>query len=108
LLPADGTHHIAGLGNVRQIDLGPDFIAIGARGASGTACGLRFARSRTKMSPHLLRFVLLDGTGVRLFLGDPDFQQDVKDRLALDLQFSGQIVNSNLAHPPFPASTISR
>jgi hypothetical protein len=34
-----------------------------------------------------------------LLLGDPDFQQHVENRLALDFQLSGQIVDSNLAHP---------
>jgi hypothetical protein len=34
-----------------------------------------------------------------LLLGDPDFKQHIENRLALDFQFSGQIVDSNLAHP---------
>jgi hypothetical protein len=53
------------------------------------------------MSPHLLRFVLFDRTGVGLLLGDSDYDQDVKNCFALDFQFPGQIVDSNLTHPPF-------
>jgi len=53
------------------------------------------------MSAHLLCFVFLDRTRVRLLFGDSDFSQDVKNRLALDFQFPGQIVDSNLTHPPF-------
>ena len=52
------------------------------------------------MSPNLYSFVLFDGAGVRLFLGDTHQREHVEDRLALDFQFPGQIVNSNLTHPP--------
>jgi len=34
-----------------------------------------------------------------LLLGDSDFGKNVENRLAFDFQFSGQIVDSNLAHP---------
>jgi hypothetical protein len=32
---------------------------------------------------------------------DPNLWEHVKNGFALDFQFSGQIVDSNLAHPPF-------
>jgi len=54
------------------------------------------------MSTHLLRFVLFNGAGVCLLFGYPDDRKHIEDRLALDFQLSGQVVNSNLAHPPFP------
>jgi hypothetical protein len=57
--------------------------------------------SGAEVSPHFFRFVFLDRTGVRLLLGGADFDQDIKNCLALDFQFPGQIVDSNLTHPPF-------
>ena len=53
------------------------------------------------MGSHLLRFVLLDRTGVRLLFGHPDERERVKNSLALDFQFPGEIVDSNLTHPAF-------
>ena len=61
-----------------------------------TCCG-----SLTREMPaHPLRFIQFERTGVSLLLSDTNLRQDVKDRLALDFQFSRQIVNSNLTHPP--------
>jgi len=55
------------------------------------------------MFPHQFRFVILKRTGVRFFLRDAHRGQNVKNFLALDFQLTGQIVNSNLTHPPsFP------
>jgi hypothetical protein len=51
------------------------------------------------MRAHFNGFVIFNGTGMRLLLGDSDFGKNVENRLAFDFQFSGQIVNSNLAHP---------
>jgi hypothetical protein len=91
--------HIARLGDVRQINLGPDFVRV------APTPGLRWRGLRlsggAKMSPHLLRFVLFDRTGVCLLLGHSDFDQDIQNRLALDFELPGQIVDSNLTHPPF-------
>jgi len=36
-----------------------------------------------------------------LLLGDADFRQYIENGLALDFQFSGEIVDSNFAHPCF-------
>ena len=41
-----------------------------------------------KVRAHLLRLVLLEGTGVRFFLGDPNLLEYVENGLALDFQFS--------------------
>jgi len=48
--------------------------------------------------------MLFNGTGMRLLLGYAYQRQHVENRLAFDFQFSGQIVDSNLAHPPFVSS----
>jgi hypothetical protein len=48
--------------------------------------------------PHELSFVLFKRAGMRFFLGDTDLGQHVKNSLALDLQLTGQIIDSNL-HP---------
>jgi len=58
------------------------------------------------MSLHLFRFVLFQRTGMRLLLGHPDQWQHVEDGLALDFQLSGEIVDSNLAHPAFLAPRV--
>jgi len=52
----------------------------------------------TKALADQLRFVLFQRTGMRLLLGDADLGQDVKNGFALDLQLTGQIIDSNL-HP---------
>jgi hypothetical protein len=88
---------------MREIDFGLDFVRL-----ARAACGFRWARlrfgGRAEMCADLLCFVIFDGARVRLFLGDADFGQNVKNRLALDFQFPGQIVDTNLTHPPFLCS----
>jgi len=99
-LLGDELEHIAGFGDVRQVNLGFDFVSFptGARpGRRGLGLG-----GGAEMRAHLFCFVLLDRTRVRLLLCNSDCDQDIKNRLALDFQFPGQIVNSNLTHPPFP------
>jgi hypothetical protein len=82
-----------------KIDLGLDLVALGAGGTRRLCRTRRFTSIRTEVRPHLNGFVIFNGTGMGLLLGDPDFEQHVENRLAFDFQFSGQIVNSNLAHP---------
>ena len=57
-----------------------------------------------KILLYALRFVHFDGTGVRFLLGDADLDQNVENRLALYLEFSCQIIDSNLVlhSAPFP------
>jgi len=98
-LLGDQLEHIAGLGDVRQVNLGLDLIGFAAGTRLGGR-GLGFC-SGAEMSADLLSFVFLDRTRMRLLLGNSDFSQYVKDGLALDLEFPGQIVDSNLTHPPF-------
>jgi len=52
------------------------------------------------MGTNLYCFVLFERTGMGLLLGDTDFLQHIENRFAFDFQFSGQVVNSNLTHPP--------
>jgi hypothetical protein len=93
--------YISRLGDVREVDLCLDFIGIAAGTPRARRRGLCLGSS-AEVGPHFFRFVLLNRTGVRLFLSDANFEQDIKNRLALDFQLPGQIVYSNLTHPPFP------
>jgi hypothetical protein len=98
-LLGDELEHITWLGDMRQVDLGLDLVAFAASARLGGR-GLGFCRS-AEMRANLLGFVFLDRTRVRLLFSDSDFNQDVKNCLALDFQLPGQIVDSNLTHPPF-------
>jgi hypothetical protein len=53
-------------------------------------------RSPLKDAANFFRDFYRDGTRVRLFLGYTKSRQQVDDRLRLDLQLSGQFVNSDL------------
>jgi hypothetical protein len=100
LLLPDGVQNIAGAGNAGKVDLGLDFVAFRAAGTRRLGRARRLTGGGTEVRPHFDGFVIFDGTGMGLLLGDSDFQQHVENRLALDFQFSGQIVDSNLAHRP--------
>jgi hypothetical protein len=96
---ADGLQNISGPGNLRKIDLGFDVrLGLGPSrpGGSGRAFGLG-----TEVGAHAYGFVHSDGTGMGLLFRNTDYRQDVQNRLALDFQFPGQIINSNLLHPRF-------
>jgi hypothetical protein len=90
-----------------KIDLGLDFVGIGTAGARGLSGGLRFAGG-AEVGPHFFRFVVLNGTGMSLLLSDSDHRKYVENGFTLDFQLPGQIVDSNLAHPPFLSSGLSR
>ena len=107
LLLTNGIQNVAGPGNIGKIDLGFDLIHFNAAGARVPGRGLRFALS-AQVGAHLLRFVLFHGTGVRFLLSNAYFRKCVENRFAFDFQLPGQIVNSNLAHPPFLSSGLSR
>lgn len=64
--------------------------------------------SGAQVGSHLLRFMLFHGTGVRLLLSDAYFGKCVENRFAFNFQLPGQIVDSNLAHPLFLSSGLSR
>jgi hypothetical protein len=101
LLLANGIQNISRPGDIREVDFGLDLIRTAGTRRFGNSLG--FTRGRAKMSAHFLRFVVLERTGVRFLLGDPDFVKNIENRFAFNFQFPGQIVDSNLAHPPlFP------
>jgi len=89
---------------VRKVDLGLDLVGLRTAGTRRLGRFSRLAEVRS----HLLGFMVFQGTGVRLLLGNSGFGKDIENRLALDFQLSGQIVDSNLAHPPFLSSALSR
>jgi len=95
-----GFEYVSRMGDVRQIDFGLDFFFASQRSVVlGRVCR-RFGQA-AEMGPHLFRFVLFERTGMRLFLGHSDERQHVENGLALEFQLSGEIVDSNLAHPAF-------
>jgi hypothetical protein len=75
---------------------------------AGRPCGGVTLASSTEMGADLLSLVLLERAGVRFLLGNANFLQNIEDRLTFDFQFSGQVVNSNLTHPPLVSSAQSR
>jgi hypothetical protein len=106
LLADDRLQHVSGLGDVRQINLGLDSVGSGLR-STGTSRSWAFAGA-AEIGTHFIGFVVFQGTGMRLFLGHADFRQRIENRFAFDFQLSGQIVNSNLTHPPLCSSELSR
>jgi hypothetical protein len=100
LFADDGFKSVAGLGNMREVYLGLDFIAVRTSrpgGPARTLCRTGCAEAGT----HFIRFMVFERTGMALLLGDSDFRKHIENGLALDFQLSCQIVDSNLAHPPF-------
>ncbi len=101
LLLRDRFQHISGTGNVREINLGLDFL-LTAR-CVGSPARLRVAfRYTTNVRPHFFCFMFFEGTGVSLLLRDSDNREHIKNGLAFNFQLSCEIVDSNLTHPPFP------
>jgi hypothetical protein len=98
LLPClDGLQHIAGLGDVREIDLGSDQLRR-ARCRRGSMAGR--LRSVLKMRANLNRFVVLNRAGMRFAGRKAKLRQYVKNLLALDFHLASEIIDSNLTHPP--------
>jgi hypothetical protein len=96
----DELEDVAGLGNMREIDLGFDLV-IAASSARGARAGRGSFGARFENGAHLLSLVVLERTGVRLLLGDTSFRKNVENCLAFNFQLPSQIVDSNLTHPPF-------
>jgi hypothetical protein len=102
LLLRDGAQYISRPRNMREIDLGLDLF-FAARGTRGFRRTRRRVGTAAEIFAHQVRFVIFQRTGVRLLLRNAHRGQHVKNFLALDLQLTGQIVDSNLTHPPsFP------
>src|ERR1019366_3905516 len=99
LLLRDGAQHVARPRNMREIDLGFDFVFGVSGGGARRPCRTRAGLGAgAKMLADEFSFVFLQRTRVRLLLGDTHRGQHVKNLLALDFQFTGQIIDSNL-HP---------
>jgi hypothetical protein len=104
LLLAQRIQYIAWLGDVGKIIFGLERLVCLRTAGPG-----RFARSvtvvtRVEMRSYFVSFEILERTGMRFFLGDPQPRQRIGDRLAFDFQLSRQIVDSNLTHPPLFSS----
>jgi hypothetical protein len=107
LLMAEEIQNIAGLRDMREIDLGLDFIAIAASRAMWTIGAGRLT-GLVKMSPHLIGFEILERTRMGLLLGDTHLGKHIENSFAFNFQLPGQIIDSNLAHPPFAPPKFSR
>jgi hypothetical protein len=97
LLGQNGLHHVAGLGDMREVD----FWRYALRSARGrTSCVTARARSTLNMCADFLCLVRLQGTGVSLAGAQAEFRQNVKNLPALDFHLAREIVDTNLTHPP--------
>jgi hypothetical protein len=72
LLIKDRLQHVSGLGDMRQVDLGFDFVGVGMRGTTGLSRVMPVPRA-FEVYTNFFRFVLFERTGMRLLLGDADF-----------------------------------
>ena len=85
---------------MRQVNLGLDFF-FAAQRSRGLPSVRMSIRGAADVRSHFLRFMVLDRTGVRLLFGHSNKRERVENGLALNFQFSGEIVDSNLTHPAF-------
>jgi hypothetical protein len=83
-----------------EVDLGLDFIGVGASRPGGSAGGLRCAAG-AEAGTDFVRFMVFERTGMALLLSDSNFRKYIENRFTFDFQLPCQIVDSNLAHPPF-------
>ena len=97
LFGQNSLHHIAGLGDVGEINLGCNGLETTRRSAA--AVGTR-PRSALEVRANLLGLMILNGTGVSLAFRQAELRQHVKDLTALDFHLACEIVDSNLTHPP--------
>jgi hypothetical protein len=107
LLTANRFQNVAGTRNIRQIDLGLNFIRLGPARARGLARRLRLVRG-AKVRTHLVSLKVFYGTGMCFLFGHANCSQRVENSSAFNFQLSSQIVDSNLTHPPFLSSGLSR
>ena len=92
----DGLHHVAGLGNVGEIDLGRNGLGSTRRAGAGMAP----LATVLKVRANFVSLMVFDRTRVSLALTQTEFPEHVKNLTALDFHLTREIVNSNLAHPP--------
>jgi hypothetical protein len=96
-LGQNGLHHVARLGDVREIDFRLNPLRAACRRAAAVPGGLG---PTIKLSADLLRLMSLEGARVSLSLGQTKFRQYVKYLTALDFHLACEIVDSYLTHPP--------
>ena len=96
LLGQNGLHHVAGLGDVREIDFRGKCLGCARRPGTTSVARVR----PMEVFANLIRLVLFDRTRVSLALSHTQFPEHIEDLSALDFQLAREIVNSNLAHPP--------
>jgi hypothetical protein len=101
LLLSDQFQHIAGLGDMREINLRFEFVGVAPSTSAFRGRGSGALGRGTEMRPHLFRLVIFQRAGMGFLLGNPYFRQYIENGLALDFELSGQIVDSNLTHQPF-------
>jgi hypothetical protein len=94
----NGAQNIARPRNIGEVNLCLDAI-IARRTARGLCRTWRGVGTAAKMFTHQIRFVIFERAGMRFLFRYTDRGQNIKNFPALDFQFTGQIVNSNLAHP---------
>ena len=97
-LGQEGLHHIAGLGDVRKIDLRDDGFRAVTSGRR--ACMRGVPRFPHKVRTNLLCLVQLQRTGVRLASRNANLRKNVENRSRLYFQLFREIVDTNLTHPP--------
>jgi hypothetical protein len=97
LLGQDSLQHVAGLGDMREINFGRN----GLRGARSLCARLaRGPRATLKMSAYLVGLVVLQRTGVGFAGSQAQLRQYIKNLPALDFHLACEIVDTNLTHPP--------
>jgi hypothetical protein len=102
----DGLDDVAGLGDVRQVYLGLNLVRPVRRFMAIVVTGRSISALATKVRAYPFRFIRLDRAGVGLFLSYANNWKYIKNRLTLHFQFPGQIVDSNLLHPPLVSSEV--
>jgi hypothetical protein len=101
----NGLQHVSRLGDMRQVNLGLDFVRASMRSTTRLRRAVPVPRA-FEVRTNFFRFVLFERTGMRLLLGDTNFGQYIENGFAFDFQFPGQIVDSNLTHPPLCSSEL--
>jgi hypothetical protein len=87
---------------VRKVDLRLDFVALRADCSGGLGRSVHIP-TRTEVCFDFFGLMVFERAGMRLLFRDTQLRKRVSYRFAFDFQLSGQIVDSNLAHPPlFP------
>jgi hypothetical protein len=76
------------------------FFGFFGRLSDGKANPLRCPNRRfpAQAAPHQQSLVIFQRAGMRLFLGDAEFRKHFDNRVGLDFQLPGQLVDSNFTH----------